>query len=142
MALFHKKEKAIIVGCGRLGSLLAGLLSDENAHVTVMDRDEAAFRKLPSSYSGLLLEGDGSDFDTLVEAGAHNATLFIAATNDDDLNVMMAQMAKEVLHVDAVVARLKESAKEAIVKDSGILVLSPAKLCLQEFCRLRHLRCG
>ncbi|MDR0531164.1 MAG: TrkA family potassium uptake protein [Oscillospiraceae bacterium] len=138
MPIFHKekKDRAIIIGCGRLGSALANLLSDENAHVTVMDRDESAFRKLSPSYGGLILEGDGSDFDTLVEAGAHEATLLAATTEDDDVNIMVGQIAREILHIETVIVRLNDTAKEAAFAGSGIITFSPAQLCVNEFRRV------
>lgn len=131
-----KKEKAIIIGCGRLGALLGDLLSERDANVTVMDRDETAFRKLTPAYSGMKLEGDGSDFDTLVAAGAHEATLLAATTDNDDTNIMIGQIAKEILNVRTVVVRLNETAKQAAFADSGIIMLSPAALCVAEFERI------
>ncbi|MDR3313171.1 MAG: NAD-binding protein [Oscillospiraceae bacterium] len=144
MSIFHreKKEKAIIVGCGRLGSQLADLLSDENQHVTILDRDGAAFRKLSSAFGGLVLEGDGSDFDMLVEAGAHDATILAVTTDDDDTNIMIGLMGKEILHIEAVVVRLNDTAKKAAIADSGIAVLSPSTLCVAEFQRLLDARKG
>jgi trk system potassium uptake protein TrkA len=138
MGVFKKerKEKAIIVGCGRLGSRLADLLSDENQNVTVLDRDGHSFRKLSSSYAGLILEGDGSDFDTLIEAGAHDATILVACTEDDDTNSMIGQIAKEILHIGTVIVRLNDTDKQAAFADSGIVVISPSVLGVAEFRRV------
>ncbi|MDR2525096.1 MAG: NAD-binding protein [Oscillospiraceae bacterium] len=132
----EKKEKAIIVGCGRLGSQLADLLSDANQHVTVMDRDDTSFRKLSASFGGLVLEGDGSDFDMLVQAGAHEATILAATTDDDDVNIMVGMIAREILRIRLVVIRLSDTGKKAAIADSGIAVLSPSTLCVEAFDRL------
>ena len=138
MPLFHreKKERAIIVGCGRLGAQMAEMLSDQNAHVTVLDRDERAFRRLPASYGGMTLEGDGSDFDTLVQAGATSATLLCATTEDDDVNIMVGQIAKEILKIHTVFVRLHDTEKQDAFRNSGIVTLSPSALCLREFGRI------
>ena len=57
------------MGCGRVGSYLARNLQDAGHSVSVVDRDEAAFRRLPSSFEGRRVVGIGFDRDTLVAAG-------------------------------------------------------------------------
>ena len=65
----RKNDKyTVIIGCGRLGASLANTMSDGDGDVAIMDIDKNSFRKLSSSYGGLVFTGDGMDFADLEEA--------------------------------------------------------------------------
>ncbi|MCC8022834.1 MAG: TrkA family potassium uptake protein [Clostridiales bacterium] len=138
MALFkrEKKENIIIVGCGRLGSSLAAMLSDQNINVSIIDTAEQAFRKLSPSYGGFTFEGDGMDADLLDFAGARNASALIACTNDDDANILIAQTAKQTFSIPQVIVRIKDNSKQAAYDGMGIQSICPATLSIQEFQRI------
>lgn len=128
-----KREYIIIIGCGRLGSTLASLLSDQNKNVTIIDINEKAFRRLPHSYGGFKIEGDGTDVDVLSSVTAKDADIFISATDDDDINIMAAQIAKQVFKIKKVVVRIQDHSKTVAYSDLGIESICPAKLSIKAF---------
>ena len=103
----HKnKDYTIIVGCGRLGASLASRFSEDGGNVLVIDEDKNSFRKLSPNYGGMVIQGDATEISVLKRAEIKNATSVIAVTNHDNTNVMVAQLAKELFHIDNVIARL------------------------------------
>lgn len=133
---YKEKRSIIVVGCGRLGSTIASLLSERNLNVIVLDIDQSNFRKLAASYGGLTKEGDGTDIDMLERVGIKEAGVLVATTNDDDVNIMIAQIAKEIFHVDEVITRIYDASKDITCNRMGIHVISPTRLSVDEFRRV------
>lgn len=102
----------IVVGCGRVGSQLATLLSVEGHNVTVIDRDTQAFRRLGTTFNGVTIRGMGFDEDVLTEAGIHECDAFAAVTDFDNTNLMAAEVARKIFSVKHVVARLYNPVRE------------------------------
>lgn len=138
MKLFEKKknEYTIIVGCGRLGANLANTLSNEGKDVLIMDEDKTSFRRLAANFGGLSVIANGTDLDKLREAHIDDASAVIAVTNDDNANIMVAQMAREMFGVDKVVARLYDPECEIIYQQLGINTICPAVLSAKEIDKL------
>lgn len=128
MKLYREKEYTIIVGCGRLGSTLAGKLSSEKKDVLVIDVDKNSFRKLPRSYGGLTMLGSGTDLDKLLAANIQRASRVIAVTDEDNINICVAQIAKKMFSVEKVVARIYESEKSILLNDMDIDTICPCIL--------------
>jgi trk system potassium uptake protein TrkA len=76
--------KTVIVGCGRVGAVLADSFDRAGHEVIVIDPVTRAFDRLPSGFGGTALRGDGTDEDTLRRAGAEEADLFVALTEGDE----------------------------------------------------------
>ena len=93
----ERKERVIIVGCGRLGRRLATMLSDKGYQVIVIDNDETAFSKLPETFGGFTIKADGIDVDTLKYADIDEASMLVACTGNDNLNSLIAQIASRIL---------------------------------------------
>ncbi len=102
----------VVVGCGRVGSQLANLLSIEGDNVTVIDKDPDAFRRLGTTFNGVTLKGLGFDEEILEEAGIRNCDAFAAVTNLDNTNLMGAEVARKIFGVKQVVARLYNPQRE------------------------------
>ena len=100
--------KVVIVGCGRVGAGLADELDRAGWQVLILDVSTAAFDRLPSSFGGTALRGDGTDEDTLRRAGAEDADLFLSLTEGDNRNVMAAQLATEALGARRTVAKIND----------------------------------
>ena len=135
MKLFETKKKdnyVIIVGCGRLGANLASTLSDDGGNVLIMDRSRDSFRRLSASFGGLSIVGNGTDLDALQEAQIQNASTVIAVTNNDNTNIMVAQIARDMFHVDNVIARLFDPERESVYQEFGIKTICPAVLSVKE----------
>lgn len=102
----------VVVGCGRVGSQLATLLSVEGHNVVVIDRDEEAFRRLGSTFNGVTVKGLGFDEEALEEAGLRDADAFAAVTDLDNTNLMACEVARKLFGVRHVVARLYNPVRE------------------------------
>jgi trk system potassium uptake protein TrkA len=116
--------KAVIVGCGRVGAGLADALDRAGWQVLIIDRATAAFDRLPSTFGGTALRGDGTDEDTLRRAGAEGADLFLALTEGDNRNIMAAQLGIEALGAARTLAKINDP-----VRAEAYALLGIATLC-------------
>jgi trk system potassium uptake protein TrkA len=123
--------KVVIMGCGRVGSRLAGLLDIEGHSVTILDTDAYSFRRLPSDFSGTALVGNGTDEDALKKVGIEEADAFIALTQGDNRNVMAAQIAKHVFKVPKVLCRVYDPLRRELFNSLGIEAFSPTTIFAQ-----------
>ena len=122
----------IVIGCGRLGANLANTLSDEGGNVLIIDKSKDAFRKLSPSFGGLSITGDALDLDVLQEAQINKASVVVAVTNSDNANIMVAQIARELLQIRRVIARLYDPERECVYREFGIDTICPAILSAKE----------
>ena len=102
----------IIVGCGRVGSSLAILLSDGGHNVYVIDRREEAFRELGRGFNGSVIKGVGTDSDVLRAANVESCDALAAVTDNDNGNLMIASVAREIFGVPHVITRLFSAKRE------------------------------
>lgn len=117
--------RIVVVGCGRLGSGLARLLSMQGHAVTVVDSDPLAFERLGPAFKGKTVVGIGFDREVLIQAGIERADCLAAVTASDDANVVIARLATQVFHVPRVVARLYDPRKAEIYQRLGLQTISP-----------------
>jgi len=117
--------KIVIMGCGRVGAQLAGLLDAEGHAVTVLDIDSYSFRRLPPEFNGTALIGSGADEETLKKAGIEEADIFVALTQGDNRNVMAAQIAKHIFNVPRVVCRIYDPLRQELYNTLGLEAISP-----------------
>jgi trk system potassium uptake protein TrkA len=110
----------VVVGCGRVGSELAGTLEKSGHTVAVVDKRSTAFSRLPSSFTGTRVVGFGFDRDTLTEAGIERAGAVAAVTNGDNSNILVARIARETFGIDRVVARIYDPRRAVIYQRLGI----------------------
>ncbi|MGC9039446.1 MAG: potassium channel family protein, partial [Roseiflexus sp.] len=96
----------IVVGCGRVGCLLAQQMSAEGHSVAVIDKNPQAFKRLGREFRGQTVLGVGFDRDTLREAGVERADALAAVTNGDNSNYITATVARDIFRVPNVVARI------------------------------------
>ncbi|TRZ92987.1 MAG: TrkA family potassium uptake protein [Dehalococcoidia bacterium] len=121
----------IIMGCGRVGAQLASLLDAEGHKVTVLDVDAYSFRRLPSTFGGTALIGDGTDEEMLKKAGISEADAFVAVTQGDNRNVVGAQIAKHVFNIPKVVCRIYDPLRKDIYEALGLETISPTTVFAQ-----------
>ena len=107
----------LIIGCGKVGSELAVMLDKRGHDVSVTDRHEESFEKLPADFTS---PGVSIDQEVLKKAGIESCDAVCAVTADDDLNIMAAQLAAELYHVPRVFARISDPAKAEVFKGFGI----------------------
>ena len=94
--------RAVIVGCGRVGARMAQVLDATGHEVTIVDLFTRSFDRLPATFQGNAIRGDGTDEDTLRRIGAEGADVFLALTEGDNRNAMSAQLALESLGIHRV----------------------------------------
>lgn len=114
----------IIVGCGRVGSELAKLLTNEGHNVVIIDRNQDSFDRLGNTFNGLSLVGNGFDLVLLRQAGIEKTDAFCAVTNGDNTNLISAQVAKKIFKVPKVIARVYDPRRANIYRALGMDILS------------------
>jgi trk system potassium uptake protein len=110
----------VILGCGRVGSLIAHILEDQGHSVAIIDQDPEAFRKLRPGFKGTKVTGIGFDRDVLAEAGIERAEAFAAVSSGDNSNVIAARVARESFAVQRVVARIYDPRRAEVYQRLGI----------------------
>lgn len=144
MNLFGNRKKedyVIIIGCGRLGANLANTLSNNDGNVLIMDTEKSAFRRLDSNFGGLSVVDNGTDLEALKNAQIQKATSVIAVTNHDNTNIMIAQIARDLFHIENVIARLYDPERESVYQAFGIKTICPAILSVKEVDKILE-NCG
>jgi len=136
----RKMEKnTIIIGCGRLGANLANALSEEGGNVIVIDSNKDAFRKLSPLFGGIVITGDATEIFVLKEAEIEKATTVIVVTNKDNTNILIAQIVKELFHIQHVIARLYDPERECVYREFGIETVCPAVLSIKEIGKMLNI---
>lgn len=110
----------IIIGCGRVGSQLAKLMSNNNHNVCVIDKSAEAFANLGSGFNGSTVQGIGYNETTLVAAGVEEADILAAVTQFDTTNLMTAEVASRIFEVPHVITRLYNPDHERAYTQLGI----------------------
>jgi trk system potassium uptake protein TrkA len=110
----------VVVGCGRVGSMLAVALEREQHTVAVIDKNRNALRRLPERFGGKVVLGFGFDRDHLEAAGVREAGAFAAVTSGDNSNILSARIARENYGIENVVARIYDPRRALIYQRLGI----------------------
>jgi trk system potassium uptake protein TrkA len=126
--------KALVIGCGRVGSTLARGLDEEGWEVAVVDEDEEALDRL-GSWRQQFVVGHGMDSRVLERAGIADADAVVIATDGDNTNAVIAQVAKERYGVERVVVRILDPARAEFYKSKGLDVVSPTRTAIDELRR-------
>jgi trk system potassium uptake protein TrkA len=101
--------------------------------VVVIDIDERAFGNLAPEYSGFRVEGDATELAVLKQARANEADLIITATRDDNVNLMVAQVARTEFSVPRVLARVFEPRREEVYRQLGVETICPTSISAEKF---------
>lgn len=110
----------VILGCGRVGSLLATNLDQQGHSVAIIDQEASAFRKLSPNFTGITVKGVGFDRETLESAGIIRAHAFAAVSSGDNTNILGARVARETYGVDHVIARIYDPKRASVYQRLGI----------------------
>lgn len=116
--------RVVIVGCGRVGSSLAELLSADGHDVAIIDRHPAAFKHLGKAFKGVAIEGNAFDRDVLTRAGIETADAFASVTAGDNTNYVLAAMARNRFKVPRVVTRIYDPLRAEIYRRFGVQTIS------------------
>lgn len=138
---FAKLEKVLIIGAGRTGRFLAPMLEDQGIQVKVIEKNKERCQMLAAKLQkGLVLCGDGTDIDLLLEEGIAEADVVICLTEDDKLNLLLAQLAKHLGAPKTIVRVTRNEYIELMEKVGVDIVLSSRLLSAGEV--LRFVRKG
>lgn len=118
----------IVIGCGKVGSKFAQVLTEEGHDVVIVDNDSNAFKQLEHGFSGLTITGVPIDQDVLKQAGIETADALAAVTPDDNVNIMACQVAKEIFKVPRVIARIYNPAREHVFHQFGLETICPTNI--------------
>jgi trk system potassium uptake protein TrkA len=125
----------VIVGCGRVGSGLAGIIEGKGHSVAVLDKDPQSFRKLDQGFGGKHVVGVGFDRDRLEEAGVREAGALAAVTSGDNSNILTARVARETFGIEHVVARIYDPRRAAIYERLGITTIATVQWTIDRVLR-------
>lgn len=122
--------KALIIGCGRVGSTIALELQAEGWHVAVVDENEDALSRLGDHWPGAFVVGHGMDADLLREAGIEEADAVVVATDGDNTNIVIGQVAQKRFGVECVVVRILDPARADFYAARGLRTVCPTKTAI------------
>lgn len=123
----------VVVGCGKVGSGFAQLMSEEGHEISVVDEENEHFELLGPNFNGITVWGSPIDEDVLKEAGIETADGLVAATPDDNINAMACQVAKEMFNVPKIFARVQDPVREEVLYQFGVRSVCPTNMTVKEF---------
>jgi trk system potassium uptake protein TrkA len=122
--------KAIVVGGGRVGSSVAKQLYSEGWDVCVVDEKEEALSRLGEGWQGGFVVGHGMDVAVLRAAGIENADAVVVATDGDNTNIVIAQVAQRRFAVRSVVVRILDPARATFYSERGLRTVCPTSTAI------------
>jgi len=123
--------KALVIGCGRVGSNVALQLDREGWEVTAVDEKEEALGRLGDHWGGGFVLGHGMDIEVLREAGIEEADAVVVATDGDNTNIVVGQVAQKRFGIDCVVVRLLDPARAAFYAEQGMRTVCPTSNAIE-----------
>ncbi len=88
--------RIVIMGAGKVGKVLCRDLAEENHEIVLIEKDAKTFQTVLNQYDITGVLGNGASYDTQMEAGVHEADMFISLTENDELNMIAAVLAKKL----------------------------------------------
>ena len=121
-------ENVLIVGCGRLGAMVATTLVDRGDQVTIIDIDAENFRRLAEQPGLSMIVADGTSNEDLRRAGVESVDVFISLTAQDTVNALAAQAAQLTFSVSNVVCRINDPVRREMYEGLGLRTVSPSQV--------------
>jgi len=122
--------KAVVVGCGRVGSAVAKGLVAHGWQVTAVDQNEDALMRLGADWPGGFVIGHGMDTRVLEEAGVTEADAAVVATNGDNTNLVIGQVLQKRYEIGTVVVRVLDPARAAFYAERGLNTVCPTQTAI------------
>jgi trk system potassium uptake protein len=136
----------MIVGAGRVGSAVAKSALAAGHEVSVLDEDPLSHERLDAGQAkswedagGQFTVGTALELEALEEAGIERAEVFIASTDGDNTNLIIAQIAQRRFGVPRVIARVMDPARAAWYGEQGLHTISPTRHAIEMFERALEL---
>ena len=118
----------VIVGCGKIGSIVAKELANQNHNISVVERDSDKLAELGQGFNGFITKGIEFDHDNLVAAGIERADVLLALTDDDNVNITVALVAAKLFGVKRVIAQVVDPIRRPVYEALNIEVISPVRM--------------
>ena len=123
--------KVIVIGCGRVGSAIAKQLDRDGWDVTAVDEKEEALTRLGEHWSGGFVVGHGMDVDVLRQAGIDDTDAVVVATDGDNTNLVVAQVAQKRFGIDCVVVRVLDPGRADFYASRGLRTVCPTSTAIE-----------
>ncbi|MCO5315009.1 MAG: TrkA family potassium uptake protein [Solirubrobacterales bacterium] len=128
----------LIVGCGRVGSGLARSMLSEGHTVSCLDQDPESHARLEldmeqswEEAGGTFTVGAALESGALEVAGIERADAFVAATNGDNTNIVISQIARKRYQVDTVIARILDPWRAEWYREQGLEIICPTRVAIE-----------
>jgi trk system potassium uptake protein len=122
--------KLIVIGCGRVGSTIAKRFAAEGWDVTAVDEKESALSRLGEDWTGGFIVGHGMDSSVLREAGIEDADSVVVATDGDNTNLVIGQVAQKRFGIDCTVVRILDPARADFYRERGLRTICPTSTAI------------
>jgi trk system potassium uptake protein TrkA len=123
--------KVLVIGCGRVGSSVALELNRQGWDVTAIDEKEDVLQRLGENWSGGFVVGHGMDMAVLREAGIEEADAVVVATDGDNTNLVIGQVATKRFNIETTVVRVLDPARAALYEDLGLWTVCPTQTAIK-----------
>jgi trk system potassium uptake protein len=122
--------KLIVIGCGRVGSTIARRFASEGWDVTAVDEKESALNRLGEDWTGGFIVGHGMDAAVLREAGIEDADSVVVATDGDNTNLVIGQVAQKRFGIECTVVRILDPARADFYRQRGLRTICPTSTAI------------
>ena len=122
--------KLIVIGCGRVGSTIAKRFASEGWDVTAVDEKEAALSRLGEDWAGGFIVGHGMDSTVLRDAGIEDADALVVATDGDNTNLVIGQVAQKRFGIECTVVRILDPARADFYRERGLRTICPTSTAI------------
>ena len=122
--------KLIVIGCGRVGSTVAKRFASEGWEVTAVDENETALSRLGENWTGGFIVGHGMETNVLREAGIEEADAVVVATDGDNTNLVIGQVAQTRFGIDCTVVRILDPARADFYRERGLRTICPTSTAI------------
>ena len=120
----------VVVGCGRVGSAVAKALIEDGHDVNVIDESAEAFGRVGEDFPGNFIQGPALETSVLEAAGIDRADAFVAATNGDNTNIVIAQVARDRYRVPFVLVRVLDPYRARFYEERGLTTICPTRTAI------------
>jgi trk/ktr system potassium uptake protein len=127
---YVESVKALIIGCGRVGSTVAKRLASEGWDVTAIDEKEIALSRLGEDWTGGFVLGHGMDTDVLRAAGIEDADAVVVSTDGDNTNIVIGQVAQKRFGIECTVVRILDPARADFYAQRGLRTVCPTSTAI------------
>ena len=127
---YNAPVKALVVGCGRVGSAVAKGLAADGWDVTAVDESEDALIRLGEHWPGGFVVGHGMDMRVLERAGVAGADAAVVATDGDNTNLVIGQVLQKRYGIRTVVVRVLDPARATFYAERGLNTVCPTQTAI------------